>query len=164
MANPVPLLLFWVWSISFYVSRDKTRFKHTWCFGLLKELCVLLTFNLALKADSCGPTHLPQQLQKMFTYTLLYPVIQQFCRNALIHWPLGVACNSSHNSKSKFIQYGKAPRCKRAEQPSCSSSECTWSVKWERRIHCDGKHIIHDKAKNYFQQHQPNGNVESAFN
>lgn len=29
---------------------------------------------------------------------------------------------------------------------------------------CDGKHIIHDKAKSYFQQHQSSGNQELAFN
>lgn len=29
---------------------------------------------------------------------------------------------------------------------------------------CDGKHIIHDKAKNYFHQHWSSGNLELAFN
>lgn len=145
--------------------QKQNRFKHTWCFGLLKELCVLLTFNLVLNTDSCGPTHLLQRLQKMFTYTLLYPVIQQLCRNALIHWPLGVACNISHNSKSKWIQYGKAPHCKRAEQPSCSSRGLHMvSNNKKEESTCEGKHITHDKATNYFQQHQSTGKLELAFN
>lgn len=128
----------------FLCLQKQNIFRHTWCFRLFKELCVLLTFNLFLNTDCCGPTHLPQRLQKMFIYTLLYPVILQFCRNALIHCPLGVACNISHNSKSKLIQYGKALHCKRAEQPPCSSSGLHMGSKNKREEStCDGKHIIH---------------------
>lgn len=144
----------------FLCLQKQNTVRHTWCFGLLKELCVLLTFNLVLNTDCCGPTHLPQRLQKMFIYTLLYPVIQQFCSNALTHCPLGVACNISHHCKGKWIQHGEHLTAQGWAAPRAAAGGR--NSKREEPT-CDGKHIIHGKASIYSQQHQSSGNLELAF-
>lgn len=117
--NAVSLLLFWVW----YIASMSPETKPESSFGLLKEFCVLLSFNLALNSACCGSTYLSHQLQPVFTYVQLYPVIQQFCSNALIHWTPGAVFNISHNSADRMqvhtleIHYGKTLHQERAGQP-----------------------------------------------
>lgn len=121
-----------------------------WCFRLLKEFSVLLSFNLAPNSDYCGPTYLPHQLQQMFTYVPLYPVIQQSCNNTLIHQPLGAVFNISHNSADRMqiqtleTHYEKGPS---NHLRSSSGLHVVSKDRWEESFR-DERHIIHDKARN----------------